>query len=136
MSILSSSSGAGSSSFLGSRYATEYANVWSSTSKGPMLQLHHCSFKSETCPSINLQTAKQIRFSLEWILKNHDDVKQQYGEFVDLGNLEQAPRTSIFIHYSPHHSVSTESTTTKFRVVFYASSKSTNGKSLNDCLHL
>ena len=67
-------------------------------------------------------------------------MKQQYREFikefVDMGHLERAPSTSGLCYYLPHHCVFKDSTTTKLRVVFDASSKSPNGKSLNDCLLL
>ena len=67
-------------------------------------------------------------------------MKQQYRdfikEFVDMGLLEEAPQTSGLCSYLPHHCVFKDSTTTKLRVVFDASSKSLNGNSLNDCLLL
>ena len=53
-----------------------------------------------------------------------------------MGHLEQAPQTSSLCYYLPHHCVFKDSTTTKLRVVFDASSKSPNGNSLNDCLLL
>ena len=67
-------------------------------------------------------------------------MKQQYRdfikEFVDMGHLEEAPQTSGLCYYLPHRCVFKDSTTTKLRVVFDASSKSPNGYSLNDCLLL
>ena len=50
--------------------------------------------------------------------------------------LEEAPQTSGVCYYLPHHCVLKDSTTTKLRVVFAASSKFPNGHSLNDCLLL
>ena len=97
-------------------------------------------FKSEARPSNNFHTAKQRLFALERKLKDHGDVKQQYRdfikEFVDIDHLEEAPQTSGLCYYLPHHCVFKDSTTTKLRVVFDASSKSPNGNSLNDCLLL
>ena len=97
-------------------------------------------FKSEARPSNNFHTAKQRLFALERKLKDHGDLKQQYRdfikEFVDMGHLEEAPQTSGLCYYLPHHCVFKDSTTTKLRVVFDASSKSPNGTSLNDCLLL
>ena len=97
-------------------------------------------FKSQARPSNNFQTAKQRLFALERILKDHGDVKQQYRdfikEFVDMGHLEEAPQTSGLCYYLLHHCVFKDTTTTKLRVVFDASSKSPNGNSLNDCLLL
>ena len=97
-------------------------------------------FKSVARLSNNFHTAKQRLFALERKLKDHGDVKQQYRdfikEFVDMGHLEEAPQTSGLCYYLPHHCVFKDSTTTKLRVVFDASSKSPNGNSLNDCLLL
>ena len=97
-------------------------------------------FKSEASPSSNFQTAKQRLFVLERKFKDHDDVKLQYRdfikEFVDMGHHEQAPQTSGLCYYLPYHCVCKDSTTTKLRVVFDASSKSPNANLLNDCLLL
>ena len=97
-------------------------------------------FKSEARPSNNFHTAKQRLFALERKLEDHGDVKQQYRdfikEFVDMGHLEETPQTSGLCYYLPHHCVFKDSTTTKLRVVFDASSKSPNDNSLNDCLLL
>ena len=61
---------------------------------------------------------------------DHGDMKQQYRdfikEFVDMGHLEKAPHTSGLCYYLPHHCVFKDSTTTKLRVVFDASRKSSN----------
>ena len=84
-------------------------------------------FKSEARPSNNFQTAKQRLFALERKLKDHDDVKQQYRDFikevVDMGRLEQAPQTSGLCYNLPHHCVFKDSTTTKIRVVFDAAER-------------
>ena len=97
-------------------------------------------FKSEACPSNNFQTAKQRMFALELKLKDHGDVKQQYRDFikklVDMGHLQKTPQTSGLCYYLPPHCVFKDSTTTKLRVVFDASSKSPNGYSLNNYLLL
>ena len=50
-------------------------------------------------------------------LRDHDDVKQQYRDFIktilDMGHLEQAPQTSGLCYYLPDHCVLKDSTTTK-----------------------
>ncbi|XP_068148372.1 uncharacterized protein [Drosophila tropicalis] len=58
-------------------------------------------------------------------------------EYLDLGHMRQVPFDgSNDNFYLPHHAVfKPDSTTTKVRVVFNASSKSTNGVSLNDILY-
>lgn len=56
-------------------------------------------------------------------------------EFINLGQMEVATESPIRdAYYLPHHCVYKESTTTKLRVVFNASQRTTNGKSLNDQL--
>ena len=97
-------------------------------------------FKSETRLSNNFRTAKQKLFALERELKDHDDVKQQYREFikefVNFGHLEEAPETSSTCYYLLDHCVLNDSKTTKLRVGFGASSKVPNDSYLNDCLLL
>ena len=97
-------------------------------------------FKSEERPSNNFQTANQRLFALERKLKDHEGVRQQHRdfiqEFVDMGHFEQAPRTHGLCYFLLHHCVFKDSTTTKLRVVFDASSKSPNGNSLHECLLL
>lgn len=66
---------------------------------------------------------------------------EQYKKFIDeylsLDHMVLAndvAKTPNETYYMPHHAVFQESTTTKLRVVFNASQKTTNGKSLNDLL--
>ena len=100
----------------------------------------HLPFKSEARPSNNFQTAKQRLFALERKLNDHDDVKQQYHEFikefVDMGHLEETSQNPGLCYYLLHLCVFKDSMTRKFRVVFEASSKSRNDSFLNDCLLL
>ena len=87
-----------------------------------------CSLSSLRHVSQTIFTQQSRDCSLERKLKDHGDVKQQYRdfikEFVDMGHLEEAPQTSGLCYYLPHHCVFKDSTTTKLRVVFDASSKS------------
>jgi len=57
-------------------------------------------------------------------------------EYLRLGHMSLLPNIEgMKINYLPHHAVfKEEATSTKFRVVFDASSLTTSGKSLNDCL--
>lgn len=68
----------------------------------------------------------------ETLLMKYNDVIEEYFK---LGHAEDAPITETVAYYMPHHGVIKEqSTTTKLRVVFDASAKSSNGASLNDCV--
>lgn len=78
--------------------------------------------------------------SLEKRLVREPDIKDKYVEFLkeyeDLGHMQKVTDEVPGLHYYiPHHAViRPESKTTKLRVVFDASCKSSNGKSLNDIL--
>lgn len=64
-----------------------------------------------------------------------EEYKKFIHEYIDLGHMEPAIYDpSIPICYLPHHCVMKDSTTTKLRVVYNASQKTENGKSLNDNL--
>ena len=77
-------------------------------------------------------------------LLKSSEIKSQYGlvigEYSTLGHmtrsnaeLAHSPNSN---YYLPHHAVfKSDSTTTKLRVVFNASSPSSNGVSLNNVLH-
>ncbi|XP_054709120.1 uncharacterized protein LOC129218823 [Uloborus diversus] len=80
--------------------------------------------------------------SLEKSLSSKPEVHEQYKNFISeyysLGHMEMVPNNEVFSdssYYLPHHGVVKESSsTTKLRVVFDASAKSTSGLSLNDLL--
>jgi len=77
----------------------------------------------------------------ENLLKRNFPLKEQYDsviqEYLDLGHMREVPPSyDSPSYYLPHQAVvKPESTTTKLRVVFNASSPSANGTSLNDILH-
>ncbi|XP_058445661.1 uncharacterized protein LOC131426915 [Malaya genurostris] len=81
-------------------------------------------------------------FALERRLNNNPILKERYDEFLKeylcLGHMKKVDINADSHHkrlYLPHHPVVKEnSTTTKVRVVFDASCKTTTGVSLNDCL--
>ncbi|XP_041450820.1 uncharacterized protein LOC121404732 [Drosophila obscura] len=74
-------------------------------------------------------------------LQRNLPLKEQYDaviqEYLELGHMKAVtPSHDSGHYYLPHHAVfKPDSTTTKLRVVFNASSPSSNGKSLNDTLH-
>lgn len=82
-------------------------------------------------------------FSLEKKFRTNQLYKDDYvkviEEYIKLGHMRKISNDELKsadqLYYLPHHSVFKEtSTTTKTRVVFNASAKSTNGRSLNDNL--
>ena len=90
-------------------------------------------------------TQAESRFkSLERRLDRNPDLRKRYSdfinEFISLGHMEVIPQEEINkpsneVYYLPHHCVFKEdSTTTKLRVVFDGSSKTSNGVSLNESL--
>ena len=54
--------------------------------------------------------------------------------YVEKEFIEQIPNHPVEGHYMPHHAVFKKSATTPLRIIFNASSKPNEGKSLNDCL--
>ncbi|XP_055837216.1 uncharacterized protein LOC129905699 [Episyrphus balteatus] len=99
-------------------------------------------FKTSTVEFGNSRNAAlRVLHSMERRFINNPDLKQEYIRFMReyelLGHM--APVSPSESHqpsfYMPHHAVlKPSSTTTKLRVVFNASCKSSNGISLNDCL--
>ena len=79
---------------------------------------------------------------LEQTLQRDESLLKKYSaffqKFLDLGHLEKVQSLELDVYpnyYLPHHCVLKEdSSTTKLRVVFDASSKTTTGVSLNECL--
>ena len=92
----------------------------------------------------SLTQAKRRFESLERRLNRDPDLKRRYSNFIDefisLGHMEVVPQEEIDkppneVYYLPHHCVFKEdSTTTKLRVVFDGSAKTSNGISLNESL--
>ena len=85
--------------------------------------------------------AEKRLFQLEKKFKNKPTLKQQYCDFIreyeSLGHMTQLSSKPIFGCYLPHHAVIREtSETTKLRVVFDASAKTSTGVSFNDIQHV
>ena len=88
--------------------------------------------------------AKKRFLCLEKKLNKDNSLKARYtafiNEFIELGHMEEVPEKQIEISpeksfYLPHHCVLKDSsTTTKLRVVFDASAKTSTGTSLNEVL--
>ena len=92
-------------------------------------------FKDDTRPSVNYRTA---RGQLVQRAENDEQFGQHYNKvvrsYVEKEFIEQIPNHPVEGHYMPHHAVLKKSATTPLRIVFNASSKPNEGKSLNDCL--
>lgn len=77
------------------------------------------------------------QFQLEKRFKKDPKLGDEYSKFIregiDLGHIVEVPFDERrFAYYIPQHCVFKDSTTTKLRVVYNASQKTTNGKSLTN----
>ena len=104
-------------------------------------------FKSDATPLGESKASASRRFLMleEKRLEANPILYQQYRdfihEFLDLEHLEEVPKHELDLpphkcFYLSHHCVQKESTTTKLRVVFDASAKTSTRVSLNDVLLL
>jgi hypothetical protein len=86
-----------------------------------------------------LGNSKSIAISqflqLEKRLQRQSKLAQMYRDFMkeyaDLGHMKLSPPAASLEYFLPHHGVLRNSTTTKLRVVYNGSQKSTSGQSLN-----
>nr|CAI5835101.1 unnamed protein product [Callosobruchus analis] len=87
-------------------------------------------------------TAMKRFYNLERRLDNNPSVKQEYTNFIKeyitlnhMKEIEESNNITTPIYYIPHHAVTKDdSLTTKLRVVFDASCKTSSGLSLNEAL--
>lgn len=93
----------------------------------------------------NSKSVAMQRFrALESRLIRNKDLYQQYSDFMldylNTGHMESIPeaeRENPYHYYIPHHCVlKPESSTTKLRVVFNASSRTSTGTSLNESMYI
>jgi hypothetical protein len=85
--------------------------------------------------SINRAVARL--YQIERKLQSNFQLKKDYNSFMnEYINLKHMKETASSDdgYFIPHHAVLKDSTTTKLRVVFDASAKTTNNKSLNDVM--
>ena len=112
--------------------------VCSSLEKSEKGYIVHLPSKDESRPSVNYRNAKGQLNSLIQRVSRDENLAKQYDEIVNTYLekvfIEEIPNEPIAGHYLPHHPVFKKSTTTPVRIVFNASSKPTDGKSLSDCL--
>ncbi|GFS88619.1 DUF1758 domain-containing protein [Trichonephila clavipes] len=97
-------------------------------------------FRDDSSIGDSKEGALKRFYSLERKLHSNNQLKEQYTEFMEeyqnLGHMTPLASDVKSPHYFlPHHGVINDnSSTTKLRVVFDGSFKSTNGNSLNDIL--
>ncbi|GFW46397.1 uncharacterized protein LOC107944824 [Trichonephila clavipes] len=97
-------------------------------------------FRDDSSLGDSKEGALKRFYSLERKLHSNNQFKEQYTEFMEeyqnLGHMTPLASDVKCPHYFlPHHGVINDnSSTTKLRVVFDSSFKSTNGNSLNDIL--
>ncbi|GFW58402.1 DUF1758 domain-containing protein [Trichonephila clavipes] len=97
-------------------------------------------FRDDSCIGDSKEGALKRFYSLERKLHSNNQLKEQYTEFMEeyqnLGHMNPLASDVKSPHYFlPHHGVINDNiSTTKLRVVFDGSFKSTNGNSLNDIL--
>ena len=112
--------------------------VRSSLEKSEKGNIVRLPFEDEARPSTNYRNAKGQLNSLMQRVSHNEKLANQYDEIVNTylekDFIEEIPSEPISGHYLPHHLVFKRSATTPVRIVFNASSKPTDGKSLNDCL--
>ena len=95
-------------------------------------------FKDDTRPSVNYRTARGQLNQLIHRAASDEQLGQQYDDvvktYIEKEFIEQIPNDPIEGHFMPHHAVFKKSATTPLLIVFNASSKPSEGQSLNDCL--
>lgn len=78
---------------------------------------------------------------LEKRFKKDEELKKEYirvmQEYIDMGHMKEVDPRGKKLYYIPHHAViKPDSLTTKTRVVFDASAKTTTAVSLNECMYI
>ena len=95
-------------------------------------------FKDDTRPSVNYRTARGQLNHLVQRAENDEQFGQHYSKVVrshvEKEFIDHIPNHPVEGHYMRHHAVFKKRATTPLRIVFNASSKPNEGKSLNDCL--
>jgi hypothetical protein len=116
-----------------------FTNTTSRLSNGQFC-VHIPLKESEHVLGDSFQIAKGRFLNNERRMSRDPSLKQRYSDFINeyknLGHLSEIPKPS-FGYYLPHHAVLREqSETTKLRVVFDASAKTSTNISFNDIQHI
>ena len=112
--------------------------VWSNMQHSESGYIVRLPFKDDTRPSVNYRTTRGQLNQLIHCIENDEQFGQQYDKvdesYIEKEFIKQIPNHPIEGHYMPHHAVFKKSATTSLRIVFNASSRPNESKSLNDCL--
>ena len=94
-------------------------------------------FKDDTRPSVKYRTARGQLNQLIHRVENDEEFGQQYDKvvesYIEKEFIVQVPNQPVEGHHMPHHAVFKKSATTPLCIIFNASSRPNEGKSLNDC---
>ena len=112
--------------------------VRSSMEKSSSGYIVRLPFKDAPRPSVNYRNLKGQLNSLIQNVNHDENLGKQYDEivnsYIEKEFIKEIPNEPIAGHDMPHHPVFKKSTTIPMLIVFNASSKPTDGTSLNDCL--
>ena len=112
--------------------------VRSSLEKSDKGYIVRLPFKDESRPSVKYRNSKGQLNSLIQRVSHNKILGEQYDKIVnpylEKDFIEEIPNEPIAGHYLPHHPVFKKNATMPVHIIFNASSKPTDGISLNDCL--
>ena len=107
-----------------------YSNM-QQTESGYIVRL---PFKDNTHPSVNYRTARGQLNQMIHCVENNEKFGQLYDKvvesYVEKEFIEQIPNQPMEGHYMPNHAVFKKSATIPLRIIFNASSRPNEGKSL------
>jgi len=120
---------------------THFANTVSRNTQGRFIVRLPFADNPSVLGNSKAQAEKRFH-SIERKLRNDPSLQREYKRFMEeyetLGHMQKINKQDIpaLNYFIPHHCVlKPDSSTTKLRVVFDGSAKTSSGKSLNDILH-
>ncbi|XP_064089903.1 uncharacterized protein LOC135203902 [Macrobrachium nipponense] len=120
------------------REAEAMRKVSQSVTKKPVGYQVSLPFRSEGRPETNFRNAVAQLDSLQTKFQKDKEYYNQYqgviDKYLEAGFIYEVKDPKIEGYYMPHFVIKKDSRTTPLRIVFNASSKAKNNKSLNECL--
>ncbi|XP_066969995.1 uncharacterized protein [Macrobrachium rosenbergii] len=120
------------------REAEAMRKVLQSVTKKPEGYQVSLPFRSEGRPETNFRNAVAQLDSLQTKFQKDKEYYNQYqgviDKYLEEGFIYEVKDPKIEGYYMPHFGIKKDSRTTPLRIVFNASSKAKNNKSLNECL--